>query len=97
MLPPSTPPPPPPPPPPHTHTHTQTMDQLYTNGDGGEEYFEASGSLEPLGDNDTTMLFRDLEHELQLLTQRYHVPPDDLSQLFQVREGGGCAKVWVTN
>ncbi len=61
------------------------MDQAYTNGDGGEEFFQGSGSYGPVGDNETVVLFRDLEHELEVLTQRYHVPPEDLAQLFHVR------------
>lgn len=52
---------------------------------GGDEYYESAGSLQPLSDSDTTMLFRDLEHELEIMIQRYHVPPEDLEQLFQVR------------
>ncbi len=52
--------------------------------EGGEEYFHGSGSYGPLSENETIVLFRDLEHELQVLTQRYHVPPEDLAQLFQV-------------
>ena len=50
-----------------------------------EEQFEASGALQPVGENETTLLFRDMEHELEVLTQRHHVPPEDLEQLFQVR------------
>ena len=51
---------------------------------GTEEQFEASGALQPVGENETTVLFRDMEHELEVLTQRHHVPPEDLEQLFQV-------------
>lgn len=59
------------------------MEDPYPRKD--EDYYESSGSMEPIVDDETTMLFRGLEHELQIMIQRYHVPPEDLEQLFQVR------------
>lgn len=60
--------------------------------DGIEAYYEDSGALQPLSDNDTVVLFRDLEHELEGLVQRYHVPPGDLEKLFQVWSGDRFGK-----
>ena len=55
--------------------------------DGMEEYYEDTGSFQPLlSDKETTTLFRDLEHEIGVMVQRYHVPPGDLNKLFQVRQ-----------
>lgn len=54
---------------------------------GGEEEreYDGTGTLQPFSDNDTTTLFQDLEHELEKMVQKYHVPPGDLENLFQVR------------
>jgi len=61
------------------------------DGDNGECY-EDAGVLQPLSDSDTTILFRDLEHELEVMVQRYHVPPGDLEKIFQVRMQS-CASI----
>ena len=45
---------------------------------------EAQGSMNEVRENETNILFRNLEDELQMLVQRYCVPPSDLEQLFQV-------------
>ena len=49
-----------------------------------EDCFEDTGDMEPLADSDMTLLFRDLERELEAVIHRYHVPPTDLNKLFQV-------------
>ena len=54
------------------------------DGTDHTEYYEDTGGLQPLGDSDTTTLFRDLEHELEVMVKRYHVPPTDLEKIFQV-------------
>ena len=50
--------------------------------DGRE--FDGTGTFHPFSDTDTTTLFQDLEHELEKMVQKYHVPPTDLESLFQV-------------
>lgn len=46
---------------------------------------EGRGSKDHVEENETTVLFAKLGDELQMLVQRYSVPPADLEQLFQVR------------
>ena len=65
--------------------------QMEPNSHCVEAYYEDSGALQPSSDNDTADLFRDLEHELEELVQRYHVPPNDLEKLFQVSRAGVLA------
>ena len=57
---------------------------MEVDGVDNTEYYEDTGGLQPLGDSDTTTLFRDLEHELEVMVKRYHVPPTDLEKIFQV-------------
>lgn len=45
---------------------------------------EGEGSLDHMEENETTVLFARLGDELQMLVQRYSVPPGDLEDLFQV-------------
>ena len=45
---------------------------------------EGEGSLDHVEENETTVLFARLGDELQMLVQRYNVPPTDLEDLFQV-------------
>lgn len=45
---------------------------------------EGVGSGGVMEQSETTILFRNMEEELQMLIQRYNVPPSDLEQLFQV-------------
>lgn len=54
--------------------------------DGEEEEleFDGTGTFQPFSDNETTTLFQDLERELEKMVQKYHVPPTDLENLFQV-------------
>lgn len=54
--------------------------------DGGEDEreFDRTGTFQPFSDNETTTLFQDLERELEKMVQKYHVPPTDLENLFQV-------------
>lgn len=54
--------------------------------DGEEEEleFDGTGTFQPFNDNETTTLFQDLERELEKMVQKYHVPPTDLENLFQV-------------
>ena len=56
--------------------------------EGGEEEegreFDGAGTFHPFSDNDTATLFQDLERELEKMVQKYHVPPTDLENLFQV-------------
>ena len=47
--------------------------------------FDGPPTFQPFSDNDTTTLFQDLERELEKMVQKYHVPPTDLENLFQVR------------
>ena len=59
-----------------------------------EREYDGAGTLQPFSDNDTTTLFQDLEHELEKMVQKYHVPPGDLENLFQVgRHEFLCAHV----
>lgn len=50
-----------------------------------EREFDGTGTFQPFNDNDTTILFQDLERELEKMVQKYHVPPTELGNLFQVR------------
>ena len=50
---------------------------------------DGAGNFQPFSDNDTTTLFQDLERELEKMVQRYHVPPTELENLFQVRTARG--------
>lgn len=45
---------------------------------------EGEGALNQPEENETTLLFAKLGDELQMLVQRYNVPPTDLEELFQV-------------
>ena len=45
---------------------------------------EDTGAMDNVPENESAILFRNLEDELQMLVQRYKVPPTDLEQLFQV-------------
>lgn len=60
------------------------MDSNHT--DGLDAYYEDSGALQSLSDDDTAVeiLVRDLEHELRELVHHYHVPHGDLEKLLQV-------------
>ena len=51
-----------------------------------EREFDGTGTFQPFNDSDTTTLFQDLERELEKMVQRYHVPPTELENLFQVNE-----------
>ena len=46
--------------------------------------FDGTGTFQPFTDNDTTTVFQDLERELEKMVQKYHVPPTELENLFQV-------------
>ena len=46
---------------------------------------EGEGAMNQVEENETTLLFAKLGDELQMLVQRYSVPPTDLEELFQVR------------
>ena len=48
---------------------------------GGDEVFEDTGSLH--SDTDISVL-HDMEHELEVLVKRYHVPSNDLENLLKV-------------
>lgn len=48
---------------------------------------QGEGSMERVEETDTAVLFGRLGDELQMLVQRYCVPPMELEELFQVCRG----------
>lgn len=63
----------------------EEVDGEEVDGEGEELEFDGTGTFQPFSDNETTTLFQDLERELEKMVQKYHVPPTDLENLFQVR------------
>ncbi len=56
---------------------------LYEDYPEGYE-LEGAGAMDGVMENEAAVLFRNMEDELQMLVQRYKVPPTDLEQLFEV-------------
>ena len=67
----------------HTLTDIMSSDEEFEQFDY-DEYVGTGAMQSTIGDSDTTILFRDLQHELEALVQNYHVPLVELEQLFQV-------------
>lgn len=49
---------------------------------------QGEGSMDQMEENETAVLFGRLGDELQMLVQRYCVPPTELEELFQVSAFG---------
>ena len=63
-------------------TYKENMSYDTTYSEGYE--LEGAGSVDSEMESETNILFRNLEDELQMLVQRYKVPPTELERLFQV-------------